>query len=136
MKRRVSLRGSYQKKLKKRKELWKSKGLKRKKPMRRVSRKQRSRLSEYYPIQKEFLSRPENKYCLICKVRKGLGERIRIHQATEVHHCAYRHGNLLFDTSYFAPSCKHCRSWPHENVLLAEKYGLIVRINFNEKNKP
>lgn len=93
-----------------------------------MSPMQRKRIRSYIPIAKSFLARPENKYCAICKIRKLLGEKIRIHNATEVHHKALRYGTLLFNEEYFAPSCRGCRLWPHDNKTLAKEHGLLVSV--------
>lgn len=102
--------------------------LHRKRPLKKVSRSHRNRLKKYYPIQQEFLAKPENQLCAICIARREHGEIIRQNKATEVHHAAYRYGTLLFDTKYFRPSCRRCRSWPHDNTKKAEEWGLIVRL--------
>ncbi len=131
MKRRTSLKDSYLRKLKREgiKHTWNRKGqLKRKKPLKKMSRSRRNRLKQYYPIQQEFLARPENKLCAICRVRREHGENIRQLPSTEVHHLAGRGKQLLFDTRFWAPSCFRCRMFPHDNPKKAEEWGLRIRL--------
>lgn len=95
-------------------------------PLKKIAKSQRKRLRKYYPLAKEFLSRPENKFCLICTVRREHGENILINLATEIHHWAGRIGKLLCYVPYFRPSCFSCRLWPHDHPKLAREYGLLA----------
>lgn len=98
---------------------------KRKKPIKKVAKAQRTRLKQYYAIQREFLARSENADCLICTRRREAGEDIRINRSTEVHHRNGRSGRKLCDTADFVPSCFPCRLWPHENPRQARELGLL-----------
>ncbi len=93
-----------------------------------MSRSQRNRLKQYYPVQQEYLALPENKFCAICRARREHGENIRQLRSSEVHHRAGRSGVLLFDTRFFAPSCFRCRMFPHDNPKKAEEWGLLIRL--------
>jgi hypothetical protein len=100
--------------------------LKRKKPMKKIARSQRTRLQVYFALSTEFLLKPENKFCLTCQVRREHGENILIQIATEVHHWAGRIGRLLCYVPFFRPSCRGCRDWPHTNATKAREWGLLA----------
>lgn len=100
--------------------------LKVRKPLKKVSRSKRKALSQYYPLNDEFLARPENKFCLICIVRREHGENILIQLATEVHHWGSRNGRLLCYVPWFRPSCRSCREWPHAHPKQAREMGLLA----------
>lgn len=118
---------SYRKRLKEEgtKNTWDRNGkLKRKKPLKKISKSQRRKLSEYYAVQKEFLARPENRYCRICEARREHGENKLINLSTEVHHRSGR-GKNLSNVSEFVASCNSCRLWPHTNPKLAREWNLL-----------
>lgn len=100
--------------------------LKRKKPIKKLSRALRSRLKVYFTLTTEFLLRPENALCLICQVRREHGENILIQPATEVHHFRGRRGRLLCWVPGFRPSCRGCRDFPHDNKKQARELGLLA----------
>lgn len=132
LKRRVSLRDSYLKKLKENgtRFLFAGKGkLSRKRPMKKVSRSQRTRLQHYYVLSTEFLKRDENRLCQICTRRREAGENIVINAATEVHHFAGRNGRLLCYVPYFIASCYQCRLWPHEHPAKSREMRLLAPAN-------
>lgn len=127
--RRISLRDSFRRKLKAEgtfRTFRLGRCIKRKKPLKKVSRSKRKALSIYFPLQEEFLEQPENKFCLICTVRREHGENILVQLATEVHHWAGRIGRLLCYVPYFRPSCKSCREWPHQHGTQAREWGLLA----------
>lgn len=93
----------------------------RKKPLKKVSRSQREKLKKYFAVRNEFLARPENEFCQICR---SLGYPI-LSRATEVHHYAGRCSRLLTYVPYFIPSCFAHREWPHVEKALARSLGLL-----------
>lgn len=94
-----------------------------KKPMRKVSKAKQKRLrEEYYPAHREFLSKPENRFCGIC-LAKGQNPPNR---STEVHHVRGRAGTLLSDPRGFIPSCYPCRKVPHDNPRWAREVGILA----------
>jgi hypothetical protein len=129
LKRRVSIRDGYLRRLKAEKTDFQFNfaGQRfRKRPVKKMGRARRSRLKEYYALTLEFLRREENRLCLICQVRREHGENICIQPATEVHHHRGRRGRLLTWVPGFRPSCYGCRLWPHDNKRLAREYGLLA----------
>lgn len=126
--RKESLRDSYIRRLKQEgtKTTWDRNGkpMKRK-PLKKASKAQRTRLKRYYAIRNDFLARPENADCLICTRRRENGENIPLNRSTEVHHRASRTGIKLCDEIDFIPSCFDCRLWPHENPKIARELGLL-----------
>jgi hypothetical protein len=102
------------------------KGLSRGLRLKKVSQGRRTRLTAYYALAGAFLRQPQNKYCLICTVRREHGENILIGSATEVHHWAGRIGRLLCYVPYFRPSCFGCRSFPHDHPKEAREWGLLA----------
>jgi len=100
--------------------------LKRKRPLKKVAKAKRNALRGYYVLQSAFLSLPENKFCIICIVRREHGENILVNLATEVHHWAGRIGRLLCYVPFFRPSCFRCREWPHQHAETAREWGLLA----------
>lgn len=128
MKRKVSLRDSYLKRLKAEGThyLWKRNGtIRRQKPLKKLSRSHRHKLSQYYAVRDEFLRREENQVCEICTRRREAGENIPLQAATEVHHRSGR-GKMLCEVREFVASCYSCRLWPHENPKQARELGLLT----------
>lgn len=129
IKRKVSLRDSYLRRLKKegRRVTWNRNGqIKRQKPIKKVSRSLRERLKVYQFLAAQFLALPENKLCLICTVRREHGENIVINCATEIHHLAGRIKRLLCYVPFFRASCFPCRTWPHDYPAQAREWGLLA----------
>jgi hypothetical protein len=60
-----------------------------------------------------------------CEVCQSLGKDIQL--ATEIHHKAYRFGDLLFDKRYFASVCRPHHEYLHNNIAWAKKNGWIVK---------
>jgi hypothetical protein len=90
--------------------------------LRRVSKAMTEKLREYKPVQREFLSKPENRYCAICLcVGRNPPQR-----ATEVHHKFGRAGRLLTDPRGFIASCFPCRELPHSNPKWARSVGILA----------
>lgn len=102
-------------------------GLRRTK-IKRVSKGLKAEQAKYFKLSAAFLAQPENRFCIICIVRREHGENILINFATEVHHFAGRIKRLLCYVPYFKPSCRHCRDWPHENKSKARLWGLLAPI--------
>lgn len=117
--------------------------------MKRISKKQKRALTKrYFPVQTEFLKRPENRVCWICIGRSLGATRAEIREimdrtpyeafkilensgavitgATEVHHYAGRIGRLLDFVPYFVPECRGCRQWPHDNLRQARALDLVA----------
>ena len=120
---------------------WKKTGLK------KVGKSQRARLAKYYPLQREFLSRPENRLCVICLCRSldshldliipilkldpvvgdGVFERsgATMRRSEEVHHRFGRGRSNLCDERGFIASCRGCRIPVHEDIKKSRELGLI-----------
>lgn len=96
--------------------------------LKRASKGLKAEQAKYFKLSAAFLARPENRFCIICIVRREHGENILINFATEVHHWAGRIGRLLCYVPFFRPSCRHCRDWPHENKTKARLWGLLAPI--------
>jgi hypothetical protein len=128
LKRKVSLRDSYRRKLKERgtRRIWGLSGFSKRKPLKKVARSQRQRLTKYFALSTAFLLKPENKLCVICQTRREHGEDILINNAVEVHHFRGRIGRLLCWVPGFRASCFPCRSWPHDNPTKARAWGLLA----------
>lgn len=89
--------------------------LRRKKPLRRVSRKQKGRLELYYWLREPFMQ--NNPICQICGVAPS----------TDCHHQKGRRGNLLFDQRYWMALCNHCHIQKvHGNVKWALENGYLL----------
>lgn len=128
LKRKVSLRDSFLKKLREEgtRIHWnRNSHLKRKRQLKKISRSRRTSLAKYQALAGAFLSLPENRLCIICQTRREHGENILINLATEIHHHRGRRGRLLCWLPGFRPSCYHCRMWPHEHPRTAREYGLL-----------
>jgi hypothetical protein len=125
------------------------KGMKRNKPMRKVSKKRLKVMRKnYFPANNEFLQRPENRFCYICLCRSlectvtelrsmmsrpvkegdrllGLSGAIMV-PAVEVHHYRGRIGRLLDFEPFFLASCRECREWPHTFFKQARALELLA----------
>jgi hypothetical protein len=129
LRRKVSLRESYARKLKREAThvIWHPNGTaKRRKPLKKISRSKRQRLRSYYAVQEEFLSRPENSSCGVCIRLRERGENILLQPATECHHMRGRAGSLLTDERYFLPCCRGHREWIHEHPRLSREMGILA----------
>lgn len=127
LKRNTSLRESFLRKLKREgtKYIWSRTGdLKRKKPLKKVSKSYRNRLRVYYPLSQEFLV--ANPLCHICEARQRAGEDIQVNAATEIHHKRGRCGRLLTWVPGFVASCRACRDFPHLNPRKARDLGVLA----------
>jgi len=82
------------------------------------SKKQIARDLDYLKIRVPYLLK--NPWCRVCS---HLGIRKR---ATEIHHLRGRNGPLLFDTRFFASTCRGHRMWPHDNPIEARAAGLLA----------
>lgn len=84
----------------------------------KVSDKMYKRLKEYTKLKKEFLKRPENKFC-----------RITGEPATEIHHKypGKDRQKYFLDVSTWVAVSRNGHIWIHNNTIEAEKLGLIKR---------
>lgn len=80
-----------------------------------VSEKRLSELAEYRKLKKEFMSRPENKICLV----SGL-------PATEIHHMNGRENERLNDTTYWLAVNRVGHNWIHSNTIEAREKGWLI----------
>lgn len=132
LKRRVSIRDSFLRKLKANgtdvRYNFAGKRF-RKRPLKKVSRSQRSRLRVYFGLQQEFLDREENKVCRACTVRRESGENILLQPSSEVHHTRGRNGALLNDERYWLPTCHECGRWIHAHPKRARELNLLAPAN-------
>lgn len=87
------------------------------------SEKTKSLKRLYTKVRKTFFQQEENQ---VCHVRVDGFCTI---QATDVHHKAGRLGELLTNTSYFLPVCRHCHRYIHDNSKWAEENGYIIHLN-------
>ena len=79
-------------------------------PIRKVSRKQASRLRDYQKVRLEFLG--DNPFCKVC------GKR-----ASDIHHKKGREGNLLTNKSYFLAVCRTCHQYIELHPEWAKEKG-------------
>lgn len=92
----------------------------------KISKSLKAEQAKYAKLSKEFLARPENRFCVICIARRDeLGEKILLNPASEIHHYAGRIGRLLCYIPFWKPSCLRCRPWPHDNKALARSVGML-----------
>lgn len=91
-----------------------SPGWSRRMGMRKVSKKQRSRLAKYYRIREAYLR--ANPLCMICKCEF----------ATDIHHRKGRVGSLLCDTKWWMALCRVDHDKVHNNVAWAKEKGYLV----------
>lgn len=89
------------------------------KPLKKQSKSQQRRLREYYKIRAQYLR--DHPACAICLLLDQTPA-----PSTEVHHVRGRAGKLIFDTRFFAPSCRGCRDVPHNNPKWAREVGLLA----------
>lgn len=87
-------------------------------PLRKVSKKQSKRLTEYAWAKKKYME--DHPYC---ESHMGFGEVIK---ATQLHHKKGR-GIYLADPSYFAALCSACHSFIHEHPNWARDAGWLIR---------
>lgn len=91
-----------------------------------MSKGLKAELAKYWKLSSAFLALPENKFCIICVVRREHGENILVNLATEIHHWAGRIKRLLCHVPFFRASCRSCRDWPHDNKVKARAWGLLA----------
>jgi hypothetical protein len=77
--------------------------LKRTGRIRQVSKKRAKDMITYHALRAQFLS--DNPICQGCQVAT----------ATDVHHKQGRTGKNYLDTTTWAPLCRKCHTWVHEN---------------------
>lgn len=94
--------------------------IKRRKPVNKVSDRQRKRLKEYRETKKHVLN--HQAYCRVCLDNL----------ATEVHHSRGRLGSLLCNETYLIPICMGCHRWIHDNVGEAVRRGWIDKQNWGK----
>lgn len=111
----------------KRKKPWKrGKPPKNKRPLRKMSEKQQARMKEYIRVRLEFLGKPENKWCAVCKCLNKEDKSHKINLSSEVHHKRGRAGDLLCDTRFFIATCRACRRVPHDRIAWARDNDLLA----------
>lgn len=93
--------------------------IKRKTPLRRVSRKQSLALRKYYRLRKPFLA--SHPRCEAC-VPLGYKEP---RPSTEVHHMKYR-GKYLNDQTTWLATCHSCGQEIHRNPKRSRELGLLA----------
>lgn len=96
--------------------------IRQRKPIARVSERQKKRLREYTKVKRRYLR--EHPLCEMCSVRK----------ADSLHHCRGRAGSLLSDARYFKALCEPCHDWIHANPQKARQAGLLA--HFGKWNTP
>ena len=84
------------------------------KPIRRVSKVRRTRLTKYAELRLAFLR--ERLYCEVC--RKAV--------STQVHHLAGRMGQKLCDFSRCLAVCFNCHRYIHDNPKWARENGFRI----------
>lgn len=87
-----------------------------KKPIRKVSSKRKIENKIYSRTRKEFLSKPENKYCEVFKNRLS----------TEVHHAKGRIGDLFLNTEFWISVSSEGHKYIHENDSWSRKRGFLL----------
>jgi len=88
-------------------------------PLKATSEKQQDRLAKYRKARAPYLR--SHRWCRVCKEIFGVAIR-----STEVHHIRGRNGPLLWDTRFFAATCRSHRMWPHDNPIEARAVGLLA----------
>lgn len=105
--------------------------LKRKTPLKKVSRKQKTRLDKYMDARRAFIEELENydsslrcQVCsdLVCSGRSMVTLRV----GTEVHHMKGRVGSLLWNQDFFLWVCRVHHDQIHQNPKEARKNGWLV----------
>lgn len=90
----------------------------RKSSINKKSEKQSKADRVYSRERKDFLLKPENKFCK----KRGCNNR-----ANEVHHKLHvRTGAALLDKKWWLPLCTNCHRWVHENPQKAIKEDLLA----------
>lgn len=92
--------------------------LKRKTPLRRVSKKRQSENRQYLKQRKAFLE--AHPYCEACL------EEGEARQATDIHHRNKRNGARLLDEEYWMSVCRKHHDWIHAHPAEARKLGWLV----------
>ena len=82
--------------------------------------------SAYLKARIAFLSRPENEFCHVCKLRAESGEDCGQRLSTETHHSRGRIGRLLLAEEFWLAVCSSCHSWLHDNPKKAREIGALV----------
>lgn len=98
--------------------------LKRKKPMRRVSAKQKARYDQYRVLRKEFLA--ANRVCEAGTIIAMFGgPDCCTQKATQVHHSMKR-GSRTNVVDSWVPVCAACHSYIEDHKSFARQAGLLV----------
>lgn len=96
--------------------------IKRRKPIRKVS-KGRARLNREYSRKKhEFLSRPENKFCPV--IQKLTGEKIL---TEDIHHMRGRAGSLFMNEKYWLAVSRRGHELIGSNPNWARQHGFLCQ---------
>lgn len=88
--------------------------IKRRKPIARVSERQKERLKEYAKVKRAILRKP-----VVCMVSNCYN------RATDIHHMRGRAGSLLTDKRFLLPVCRGCHMDIHDDPAWARKHGYI-----------
>jgi hypothetical protein len=93
-----------------------SQNLTKKKPIPKVSEKQKKLNLEYSKLRKEFLSLPENQICPVTK-----------QQTTDVHHtfCGKDRQKYFLDTSTWLAVSREGHIWIHDNPKESREIGYL-----------
>lgn len=93
--------------------------------MKKLSKRRSSQNKEYLKLRKEFLERPENKWCPVCL--RGLNGVQSVTRATEIHHINGREGIALCDEKNWVALSTIGHRWVHANPKQAMKHGLMKK---------
>ena len=86
--------------------------------LRPISNRRRVRLDEYYKRRERFLSRPENRFCIVSWVLWG--QRV---PPCDIHHKKGRYGTNFLDESTWMAVSRDAHIWLHANPREARARG-------------
>lgn len=90
------------------------------KPLKKQSAARAREMRLYYEERVQFLLRPENLLCAVCRL---LGEDPMA--AVEVHHARGRVNKLLRDQRFWVGTCRAHRETPHLRPAWAREMGIL-----------
>ena len=91
------------------------------KQIKKVSAKREMEDKIYHQLRKTFLSKPENKFCPVFKLMKGVDIR-----TTDCHHMRGRTGKLFLDTKYWLAVSREGHMYIEENPEWAKEHGFSL----------
>lgn len=94
--------------------------LKRRTPLRRVSKRRAAELKVYASLKNYILSQR-----IYCECPSRTGAPTCLNEATQVHHLRGRHGELLNDTRYWLVVCDTCHKYIHSHGRESRQKGLL-----------